>query len=232
MTNDENPTPDAPENPAASTSATGQLPFLADAPELLRVRVLPAEFARLLGVSKQAVSRWIAKGHVTVNAVDGRLDVTEATRQVLRNTDPGRLRARVLRAAVADVQDLRQAVVDADARVAAQQARIAALDGRVADLEAALADARAELELADRANGEFLKLLAARQADFRDAAESDLDDLFVELLDDALAAALASLAAERAAARQAAIDADPTGLAAVEAALAALDPANLPEIDL
>lgn len=53
MTNDQNAIAGAPEKTTAS------LQFLADAPELLKVRIIPAEFARLLGVSKQTVSQWI-----------------------------------------------------------------------------------------------------------------------------------------------------------------------------
>lgn len=102
------------------------LSLLADAPELLRLRVLPAEFARLLGVSKQAVSRWIADGKVTINPIDGRLDVHQAVRQVLRHTDPGRVRSRVLRAAIDDVVALRRAVVEADERAAAIEAELGA----------------------------------------------------------------------------------------------------------
>jgi DNA-binding transcriptional regulator YdaS (Cro superfamily) len=118
MTNDQNTPAAAPEK------TTSSLQFLADAPELLKVRIIPAEFARLLGVSKQTVSQWIKKGHVSINPLDGRLDVTTAVQQVLRNTDPGRLRARVLRQAVEDVQSLRRTAAEADERVAAVQAQL------------------------------------------------------------------------------------------------------------
>lgn len=91
-------------------NVTQSLPLLADHPDLLRVRILPAEFARLLGVSKQAVSCWIRDSKITINLIDGRLDVQTAIQQVLRNTDPGRLRARVLRQAVQDVQGLRDEI--------------------------------------------------------------------------------------------------------------------------
>lgn len=100
----------------------------------MRVRVKPAEFSRMLGVSKQCVSRWIAAGKLSINPVDGRLDVQTAVQQVLRNTDPGRLRARVLRQAVEDVQGLRLALAAAEDRAARAEAA-----ARVAELERARA---------------------------------------------------------------------------------------------
>lgn len=108
---------------------SSSLPFLQDAPELLRVRILPAEFARLMNVSKQTVSVWIRKGFITLYA-DGRLDVTSAIQQLLRNTDPGRLRARFLKAAIADVSELRQTAAAADERISALEAALADINWR------------------------------------------------------------------------------------------------------
>lgn len=136
--------------PSDDQKRQASLSCLVDAPELLKVRVLPAEFARVLGVSKQAVSRWIAAGKVSINPVDGRLDVQTAVQQVLRNTDPGRMRARVLRAAIADVQELRAAAALADERVAAIQtemgAQLAEAQRRVKYLEGFAADLDCLLE--------------------------------------------------------------------------------------
>lgn len=109
----------------------GSLPFLGDVPELLRVRVRPAEFARILGVSKQSVSRWTKAGKVTLT-FDGRIDVQRGVQQVLRNTDPGQLRARVLRQAVEDVQQLREAVATAEAREADLRRQIVEAQRRAA----------------------------------------------------------------------------------------------------
>lgn len=103
--------------------APGSLPFLADTPELLRVRVLPSEFARIVGVSKQSVSRWVRAGKVTLT-FDGRIDVQRGVQQVLRNTDPGQLRARVLRQAVEDVRQLRDTVANVETREAALRAQL------------------------------------------------------------------------------------------------------------
>jgi hypothetical protein len=169
------------------------LSCLIDAPELLRVRVLPAEFARLLGVSKQCVSRWIRAGKVTPNPVDGRLDVQTAVQQVLRNTDPGRMRARVLRAAVADVQSLREAVATADQRVAAVEAELAAARLEI-EREAALADNMAntldrvlellvESELALRATADSDEWRELIERIDRDATNAELDDLAADAAD-------------------------------------------------
>lgn len=150
---------------AAPEKTTSSLQFLADAPELLKVRILPAEFARLLGVSKQTVSQWIKKGHVSINPLDGRLDVTTAVQQVLRNTDPGRLRARVLRQAVQDVQSLRLAAAEADERVAAVQAQ---LD----DAQRKIRHSNAYADDVDCLLDNVLKLLREREADFRASPDS------------------------------------------------------------
>lgn len=152
----------APEDKKTSAS----LPFLADAPELLRVRILPAEFARLLGVSRQTVSRWIKESKVTVNLLDGRLDVQTAVQQVLRNTDPGRLRARVLRQAVEDVQQLRAAAALADERVSAVSAELDEARKKIAYLDAYAKDGDCMFD-------EFKRLITEREADLRATMDSD-----------------------------------------------------------
>lgn len=124
-----------PQTPAPEQQS---LSGLLDHPDLLRVRIMPAQFARALGVSKQSVSRWVRDGWVTL-AADGRLDPTVAIGQLLRRCDPGRLRARWLRQAVTEVQELREAAASADARVAAVEAELAAARQR-ADWEAHMAD--------------------------------------------------------------------------------------------
>jgi hypothetical protein len=115
--------------------APGSLPFVLDTPELLRVRVRPAEFARIVGVSKQSVSRWIRAGKITLT-FDGRIDMQRGVQQVLRNTDPGHLRARVLRQGVEDVQQLREVVGQVEAREAELRSQIEAERRRVVALEA------------------------------------------------------------------------------------------------
>jgi hypothetical protein len=122
-------TKNTPENMSQS------LPLLANHPDLLRVRILPVEFARLLGVSKQTVSCWIRDGKITINPLDGRLDVQTAIQQVLRNTDPGRLRARVLRQAVQDVQGLREEISRAHGELESLRAELAETRGTIKFLQ-------------------------------------------------------------------------------------------------
>lgn len=83
------------------------LPF--DPADLVAMRVKPAQFARMAGVTKQAVSMWIKEGKVSLGP-DGLLDPVVASRQVFERTDPARLRARVFRDAVAPYADLQKRV--------------------------------------------------------------------------------------------------------------------------
>lgn len=149
----------------APVQTSQSLPFLMDSPALLRVRILPAEFARLLGISKQCVSVWIRDGKITINPVDGRLDVQAAIQQVLRNTDPGRLRARVLRQAVEDVQGLRDAAAQADARAEALEAGLATAHARIQHLDSYARDMDCMFDLLrDR--------VLKREAEFRTTPDS------------------------------------------------------------
>lgn len=142
------------------TAPQPELGFLMNHKELLSVRVRPAEFARMMGVSKQTVSIWIKQGKVTINALDGRLDVRRSIQDVLRHTSPGRLRSRVLRQAVTDALELRENLARAEDR-----AEIA---------EAALRDAlesNAHLQKwaddGDKIEGLFMRLLIERGAELR-----------------------------------------------------------------
>lgn len=94
------------------------LPGVPDVASLLRVRVRPSELSRLMGFSRQSVSRWIRAGVFTVGA-DGRVDAAAAMRAIFLNVDAGKLRSRVLRSAFADLEGLRRAGAEADSRVAA-----------------------------------------------------------------------------------------------------------------
>jgi hypothetical protein len=71
----------------------------------------------MMGVSKQAASEWKRKGLITLGP-DGLLDPTQAARQLMRNADPQRLRAKVLKAAAADPAHLRQRLAATDAALA------------------------------------------------------------------------------------------------------------------
>ncbi len=133
------PKPDAAPQP--------ELDFLANHKALLSVRVRPAEFARLLGVSKQTVSTWIRNGKVTLNALDGRLDLNRAIQDVLRNTSPGRLRSRVLRQAVTDALQLRENLARAEDRAVAAEAALGEAQRQIDHLERWVADGDAHAEV-------------------------------------------------------------------------------------
>ena len=159
----------------------GQSPLPFDERELLAVRLRPAEFARAIGVSKQSVSRWIQTDKVTLGA-DGRMNPNEAMRQLLRTTDPGRIRARLVRQAIDDVADLR-----ADA-------------ARAAVLEEELARVRAELKRLQDTSDQDYELLEAWFDAFRGAMIERAADLrntpdaaaCVELITEILAYAMSS----------------------------------------
>lgn len=113
----------SPNTPKPAPQATLSLSF----EEVGRLRVRPAEFARMVGVSRQSVSEWIRDGKVRLGA-DGRLDPQVAAREVVARSDPARLRARVLRAAVEDSGTLRRRIADLEAALAAARARVAFLE--------------------------------------------------------------------------------------------------------
>lgn len=115
------------------------LPFnLAD---MIAVRLLPAQFARVLGVSKQAVSKWIHAGKVTLGP-DGRLDPAKAIQEVLKNTAPTRLRARIFRQAMEGADAMR-------VELRALQRKVAGLEQELAASERACGLAVAEVRRRD-----------------------------------------------------------------------------------
>jgi hypothetical protein len=57
------------------------------------LRLRPAQFARLVGVSRQGIHDHIQRGNVTVDS-DGRLPLARALRQLDDNVDPARRRPR------------------------------------------------------------------------------------------------------------------------------------------
>lgn len=162
------------------TAAQPELEFLANHKSLLAVRVRPAEFARILGVSKQTVSAWIRDGKVTINTLDGLLDVRRAIQDVLRNTSPGRLRSRVLRQAVTDALELRQNLASAEDRAAAAEAELAEARSIIAHLEK-------WITAGERADGFFMHMIVGAADDLRASPTETwiavLDDLYNAALD-------------------------------------------------
>ena len=122
---------------ATNATFSGLFP---DAPALdaAQVRLRPADLARMLRVSRQAVSQWAASGKLHLDP-DGRVSAASAMRQLVAH-HPERLRAAALAPVVREVLDLRT---------------------RVAQLEQALDQARADVEFHEGSASE----LAAQQAE-------------------------------------------------------------------
>lgn len=170
----------------AKHDATSQpeLGFLMNHKELLAIRVRPAEFARMLGVSKQTVSTWISTGKIGQPSVlDGRIDVQKSIQAVLRNTSPGRLRSRVLRAAVTDALGLRENLARAEDRAEAAEAALRQAESLIAHLERWNADGDAHAEtfralLIEHADG-----LRAAPPEAWEKTLSDLSDAAWDVVD-------------------------------------------------
>jgi len=130
----------------------GAAPLLPFAPgELDRsaIRMRQADFARLMGVSKQTVSQWVKAGKVRLD-LEGFLEPRAAVRQLLKSSDPARLRSRVLAPILAELRDA--------------QAREAALLAQVTELRAQLAEARDEAGFHEAAADDMLRVLALLRA--------------------------------------------------------------------
>lgn len=109
-----------------SPPTSAPLPF--DPSELAQgVRVQQADFARMIGVSRQTVSQWVKLGKIRSVYPDGRLDPARAAREVIKNTDPGKLRARLFKVAAEDAAALRTRAVDLQRQLDEALAYIAAI---------------------------------------------------------------------------------------------------------
>lgn len=132
----------------AAIAVTSPLPF--DPRDLMKLRVLPAQFARMMGVSKQSVSKWIKHGKVTLGP-DGKLDPAAATRDLIGKTEPTRMRARVIRAATQEYDELRQRIADLEAELTRVASVTAEAEGKAEAIEQA-AVLRTEDDYASRIN--------------------------------------------------------------------------------
>ncbi len=111
---------------AAGASTSAPLPF--EPADLAQgVRVTQADFARMTGVSRQTVSQWVKLGKIRAVYPDGSLDPARAAREVIKNTDPARLRAKIFRVATEDAQALRGRVATLERELSAAKAYIEAL---------------------------------------------------------------------------------------------------------
>lgn len=92
------------------------LPFPGNELDRSGMRLTRAEFARFMEVSKQAVGDWVKSGKIVLGA-DGRLDPRQAVSQLLRSTDPARLRSKVLAPLVKDVGKYQQRIAELERRL-------------------------------------------------------------------------------------------------------------------
>lgn len=151
------------------------LPF--DPAEMDRsgLRLTRAEFARFLGCSKQAVGEWVTAGKITLGA-DGRLDPRQAVTQLLRNSDPARLRAKVLAPLVRDLGAHQRQIAELEARLAAAEERaefVEAEAGEAAELKERAAYERRFAQNAGDLCDAVLRLVREREADLRATPDSD-----------------------------------------------------------
>lgn len=76
--------------------------------ELLGLRVNGAELGKMLGVSRQAVSKAVARGTIGRPGPDGRFDARRAVREWMANSDPARVRAQALKPGADAIAELRE----------------------------------------------------------------------------------------------------------------------------
>lgn len=150
--------------PEVESQRPSLLPF--DPADLVALRVRPAQFARMCGVSKTTVSRWIEAGKIALGP-DGLLDPAIASRRVLETTAPARLRARMFRHATESQKALRARVLD--------------LELKVKGIELATRNQCSDAQ--GRRFSLFVDAICARFAELRDAYESPTDGKLQEALE-------------------------------------------------
>ena len=158
------------ENQTPETAVSSLLPF--DEKDLLSIRLLPAEFARAAGVSKQTVSRWIQQDKITLGA-DGRLDPNVAMRQVLKNSTPGRVRARLVKQAYSDMAGLREEA----SRASILEEQLAEANDRIAFLEGFSEEQDLAGEIFIELLVEAVESVRSRAAEGREALQSLLEEI-------------------------------------------------------
>lgn len=146
-------------NPDCKTMETPLLPFAAGELDRSGLRLTRAEFARFLGVSKTAITDMVKSGKVTIDP-DGRLDPRRAVSQLLRNSNPERLRSKVLAPLLKDLGSYQK---------------------RIADLEVALAAAKEDADFHEEVALEFADQLEQLRQRLNDE-RSDILDLSAEEL--------------------------------------------------
>lgn len=114
------------------------------------IRVTRAEFAKMMGCSRQAVTDWVQAGRIAVGA-DGRFDPRQAVTSLLRTGDPSRIRAKVLEPLTRELGALTN-------RIGELEDQLQAASARHAD---ELATANENAEFHEGSAGEFVALFFA-----------------------------------------------------------------------
>lgn len=117
---------------------TLSLPFASSEIESAGIRVTRAEFSRLMGCSKQAVTEWTKSGRIIVGA-DGRFDPRHAVRSLLATGDPAKIRARVLAPLVAEMTNLHSRRVTLELKLAEATEAAAFHEGSADELASVIA---------------------------------------------------------------------------------------------
>lgn len=161
---------------SGSEAKTAPLPFPSSDADLAGIRVTRAQFARMMGVSKQAVGDWCKSGRIVLGA-DERFDPRQAVARLLATGDPARLRAKVLAPLTRDiatrdheierlralVEDLREQLAAANEAADFEEASALGILGLLDDLQARLRAEWLALQAAPGAAG--LDAIAAWIAD-------------------------------------------------------------------
>ena len=114
------------EKDGVSTSKKKEQICLLPPPEL-GLRVSRAEFARIMGVSRETVSKWVKSGKFKVGS-DGRFCPRYAAKEILKNTNPNKLRTRTLRDAAEEAEQMREEIRTLKASVEDQTRRLGILE--------------------------------------------------------------------------------------------------------
>lgn len=108
---------------SSDSASTSPLPLFEPGDLAQELRVRQSDFARLCGVSRQTVSMWVRKGKIRSVFPDGTFNPRQAAREVIKSTDPARLRAKIFRIASEDAAALRRRVSDLGREVASRDVR-------------------------------------------------------------------------------------------------------------
>lgn len=120
---------------------------------LAGIRVTRAQFAGMMGCSRQAVTEWVKAGRLTVGA-DGRFDPCRAVADLLRTGDPARLRAKVLQPLADELAGYRVRITHLEAALGESMRATQAL-------RAELAAAKEEASFHEGSAAEFLEIFNA-----------------------------------------------------------------------